>query len=151
METDTEAFDWTVRNAIYATIREHGMAPTVTETAATLGLTPDTVRAAFERLHEGHALFLSPVSRDIRMAHPFSCVPTPFRVESGNRAYWANCAWDSLGIPAALHADARISARIGDDGEPVQFFIAGGRVQGWDGVVHFPLPFQRWYDDLIET
>jgi hypothetical protein len=24
-------------------------------------------------------------------------------------------------------------------------------VKDWHGVVHFPLPFRRWYDDLIET
>ena len=31
------------------------------------------------------------------MAHPFSGVPTDYRVESSGVAYWANCAWDALG------------------------------------------------------
>ena len=151
MKNDSERFDWTVRNAVYAAIREQTVPPTTDETAATLGVSPDDVRAAYDRLHDRHALFLTPGSHDVRIANPFSGVPTEFRVEFGERSYWANCAWDALGIPAALHADARIEARTGDDGEPIQFVIAAGRVQGWDGVVHFPLPFGRWYDDLIET
>jgi len=150
VDNDPELFDWTVRNAVYAAILEKTVPPTTDETAAALGVSPASVRAAYERLNDRHALFLTPGSHDIRMAHPFSGVPTAFRVESGDRAYWANCAWDALGIPAALHADTRIEAPIGD-GESIRFAIAAGRVQGWDGVVHFPLPFRRWYEDLIET
>ena len=150
MDNDSELFDWTVRNAVYAAILERSVPPSVDETAATLRVSPDDVRLAYERLNSRHALFLTPGSHDVRMAHPFSGVPTAFRVEVGDRTYWANCAWDALGIPAALHADARIEAPIGD-GESIRFAIDAGRVKGWDGGVHFPLPFRRWYDDLIET
>jgi hypothetical protein len=150
VDNDSELFDWTVRNAVYAAILEKSVPPTGEETAAVLGASPDDVRSAYERLNDRHALFLTPGSHDVRMAHPFSGIPTAFRVESGDRAFWANCAWDSLGIPAALHADARIEAPLGD-GESIRFAIEAGRVQGWDGVVHFPLPFRRWYDDLVET
>ena len=150
MDNDSELFDWTVRNAVYAAILERSVPPSVDETAATLRVRPDDVRLAYERLNSRHALFLTPGSHDVRMAHPFSGVPTAFRVEVGDRTYWANCAWDALGIPAALHADARIEAPIGD-GESIRFAIDAGRVKGWDGGVHFPLPFRRWYDDLIET
>ena len=151
MDNDSQLFDWTVRNAVYATILERTVPPTADETATALGVSPDDVRSAYERLNSRHALFLTPGSHDVRMAHPFSGVPTAFRVEAGDRTYWANCAWDALGIPAALHADARIEAPIGD-GETIRFAIEGGQVKGWHGgVVHFPLPFRRWYDDLIET
>jgi hypothetical protein len=151
MDIDFELFDWNVRNIVYTTILEQTVPPTVDETAATLGISPDDVRSSYERLDGRHALFLTPGTHVVRMAHPFSGVPTDFRVESGGRAYWANCAWDALGIPAALRADTRIDARAGDDGEPIRLAVDGGRVMGWDGVVHFPLPFRRWYDDLIET
>ena len=77
-------------------------------------------------------------------------MPTAFRVEAGDRAYWANCAWDALGIPAALHADARIEAPLGTASRSGSR-IEAELVQSRDGVVHFPLPFRRWYDDLIET
>jgi DNA-binding transcriptional MocR family regulator len=150
MDNGSELFDWTVRNAVYAAILERSVPPSVDQTAAVLGVSLDAVRAAYERLNDRHALFLTPGSHDVRMAHPFSGVPTAFRVESGDRVYWANCAWDALGISAALHADARIEAPTGD-GESTQFAIEAGHVKGWNGVVHFPLPFRRWYDDLIET
>jgi hypothetical protein len=150
VDNDSQRFDWIVRNAVYATILERTVPPTADETATALGVSPDDVRSAFERLNDRHALFLTPGSHDVRMAHPFSGVPTAFRVEVGDRTYWANCAWDTLGIPAALQADARIEAPLGD-GESIQFAIAAGQLKGWHGVVHFPLPFRRWYDDLIET
>ncbi len=151
MDSGVDAFDWIVHNAVYATIREQTVPPTVAETAAALDVSSDDVRAAYERLHNRHALFLTPGSHEVRMAHPFSGVPTAFQVEVRNRMYFANCAWDALGIPAALHADARINARAGDDPEPIELVVEAGQVRGWDGVVHFPLPFRRWYDDLIET
>jgi hypothetical protein len=84
------------------------------------------------------------------MAHPFSGVATPFRVTVAERKYWANCAWDALGIPAALHVDAQIDAETGNY-QSLQINVVSGRLQGWDGVVHFPLPFRRWYDDLVHT
>ena len=150
MDNDSQHFDWIVRNAVYATILERTVPPTADETAKALGVSSDDVRAAYERLNSRHALFLTPDSHDVRMAHPFSGVPTAFRVEANGRNYWANCAWDALGIPAALHADARIEAPLGDS-EAIRFATEGGRVQGWQGIVHFPLPFRRWYDDLIAT
>ena len=139
-----------MRNAVYATILDRAVPPTADEIAATLGVCSDDVRSAYERLNRRHALFLTPGSHDVRMAHPFSGVPTAFRAEVGDHTYWANCGWDVLGIPAALHADAQIEAPIGD-GKSIRFAIEAGRLKDWDGVVHFPLPFRRWYDDLIET
>lgn len=151
MNNESDAFDWSIRNHIYATILEQGIQPTYASVAAGLGGTADRARTAYERLHERHAIFLTPGTHDIRMAHPFSGMPTPFRVYANGRAYWANCAWDALGIPAALHTDARIEAETADDGKPIRLAVADGRVTGWDGVVHFALPFRRWYDDLIRT
>ena len=112
MDNNADLFDWTVRNAVYASILERSVPPSVDETAAALGVNADDVRAAYERLNDRHALFLTPVSHEVRMAHPFSGVPTAFRVEAGDHTYWANCAWDSLGIPATLHVDAQIRRRV---------------------------------------
>ena len=108
------------------------------------------MEAAYRRLHDAHALVLEPDGVEIRMLNPFSAVETPHRVEAAGRSWFANCAWDALGIPAALRADAHIEAPTGD-GESMRFAIEAGQVKGWQGVVHFPLPFRRWYDDLIET
>ena len=47
------------------------------------------------------------------MAEPFSAVPTPFAVYVDDQRYFGNCIWDALGIPAMLHADARIESSCG--------------------------------------
>jgi hypothetical protein len=44
----------------------------------------------------------------IRMAPPFPGIETRFRVNALGKQFFANCAWDALGIPAALHADASV-------------------------------------------
>lgn len=155
MDSSSSAADelsWTVRAFIYASIADSGQLPSVAEAAAALDLTEKAARNAFVWLHERHALFLAADGQTIRMAHPFSGVPTDFRVFANGRAYWANCAWDMLGIPAALHADARIEARFADTGAPVSLAVEGGTVRGAPGaVIAFRQPFRRWYDDLIFT
>ena len=84
------------------------------------------------------------------LAHPFSALPTPFQVHVETHAYYANCAWDMLGIPAALHADAQIEATYSDTNEVARLSVVDDRIDG-DGAVYFSLPFRQWYDDLIDT
>jgi hypothetical protein len=149
---EIEALDWAVRAFVYRSLTEQERLPTSGETAAALGLPEERAALAFQRLDRHHALFLEPGTLTIRMAHPFSALPTAFRVWANGRAYWANCAWDMLGIPAALHADAEIEAHCADERDtPVALRVAGGRVFGHGEVVHFALPFRRWYEDLVVT
>ena len=142
--------DWSVRLFVYQFLVENERPPTTDETASALGISAEQAREAYESLHRRHALFLEPGTLDVRMAHPFSARPTPFRVHVGDRAYYANCAWDMLGIPAALHTDAQFEAIYADTNEGALLRVAGRQVQG-DGVMHFALPFRQWYDDLIFT
>jgi Alkylmercury lyase len=144
--------DWAVRAFVYRFVVDHEQPPTVAETAALLGLSERRAALSFQRLNRRHALFLDPGTLTIRMAHPFSGIPTDFRVRANGHSYWANCAWDMLGIPTALHADAAIDAYFADaQHSSVTFTIANNQLSGPDAVIHFPLPFQRWYDDLIDT
>jgi hypothetical protein len=85
------------------------------------------------------------------MAFPFSAIPTKFKVRSGQKEWWANCAWDSVGIPAALHVDVEVEAAFPDTNETTCFQVKNGRLEGKNYVVYFPLPFQQWYDDLVFT
>ena len=149
---EEDRLDWEVRSLVYGQFVETGLPPTVELIAEGMGVEARQVRAAYERLHERHALFLDSEVREVRMAFPFSGIPTPFRVRAGGRPrYWANCAWDMLGIPAALHADALIGAEYAEDGAPARLSVEGGRLRGDGGVVHFPPPLGRWYDDLAFT
>lgn len=143
--------DWRMRLFIYQYFVAHERPPTPDETAQHFGMAAADARRVFRRLHDHHALFLAPGTDRILMANPLSAVPTSFHVHTDGHRLWANCAWDSLGIPAMLHTDARIEATYAQVGENASYAITAGRLRGDGGVVHFPLPFRRWYDDLAHT
>src|SRR4030067_559543 len=130
--------DTIVRLAIYPTIAETAAAPTAVAVAQRIGAAPQQVEAAFTRLYEKRLLVPEPghPSR-IRMAPPFSGVPTAFPVEARGKRYYANCVWDALGIPDALHEDAVIPAADAFTGERVTRGGKRGRAAprgGRDGI-----------------
>jgi Alkylmercury lyase len=68
----------------------------------------------------------------IRMAYPFSAVPTPHLVAiTGGPAVHAMCAIDALGIPAMLRIGALITSADPLTGEPVTVTFAGAKAR-WD-------------------
>ncbi len=112
----------------------------------------EEVEAAYLRLHEAHALVLRPGGTGIRMLNPFSAVETPHRVETGERSWFANCAWDALGIPAALREDARIESACPDCGDRLELEVRDGElVEGAGLLVHFVVPARSWWDDIAFT
>jgi hypothetical protein len=121
------------------------------EVATHFGIKPEEGASALRRLNDAHAIFLDPASGQIRMANPLSAVPTDYAVTVNNQILWANCAWDSLGIPAMLGADATIEAKNRVSGEKVSYSVKDGQLHAERGFVHFALPFARWYDNLIDT
>jgi hypothetical protein len=144
--------DLGIRNEIYSSFVRTGDAPTPSEVARALDLAPGEVEAAYRRLHDAHALVLHPGTTEIRMLNPFSVAETPHRVEASGRSWYANCAWDSLGIAAALHADAVIRSGCPDCGEPLELEVRdGGLARGADLLVHFVVPARSWWDDIAFT
>lgn len=142
------AFDRRVRLATYRHFVERAAAPTPADLAGPLGTTPGAVRAAWERLAESHVLVLHPDTGALWMAMPFSAVPTGFRVHAAGRAWWANCAWDALGISAMLGEPARIEATCGDCGEALPVETTGRELARGEGVVHFAVPARQWWEDI---
>ncbi len=63
--------DIELRNRTYARFVELGRAPAASE----LG-NPDEVVSGWRRLHDAHALVLNPATDELRMANPFSAIPT---------------------------------------------------------------------------
>jgi hypothetical protein len=144
-----DELDVVIRNRIYGSFVESGNVPTSAGIAAELELPEDEVEAAFRRLHDAHALVLQPDGRELRMLNPFSAVETPYRVEAGGRSWFANCAWDALGIPAALHTDGLIECGCPDCGERLELEVRNGElVAGADLLVHFVVPARRWWEDI---
>ena len=142
---------WEIRAFVYQHFAETTRPPNKDEVAHRFALTHEQAVSAYEELHQRHALFLRPGTHEILMANPFSGVETPFRVRANDRTYFANCAWDSLGIPAALHADAEIDAVCAQSGEPIRLSVAAGEIAKSNALVHFLVPFRDWYNDLTFT
>jgi Alkylmercury lyase len=142
---------WQVRAFVYEHFAQTTRAASAAETARHFNIDGQEAGELYRQLHDRHALFLDSNTQRIRMANPFSAIATDFKVHANGKTYYANCAWDMLGIPAALHCDAVIDAVLTESGEPVQVEIRDGKVTQSDLLVHFPLPFARWYDDVAFT
>ena len=137
-----------IRNLVYRRFVELGRAPTLAELTDDLG---GDAEPALQRLHGAHVLVLEPDRAEIRMAKPFSAVPTPHRVEAGGRWWYGNCAWDAFGIPAALHVDGHVSSSCPDCGEPIEIEIRGERPIPDEHVFHVAVPAAHWWDDIVFT
>jgi hypothetical protein len=140
---DAELLD--LRNRTYAAFVEFGRAPTARE----LG-DEAVVRAGWRQLHDAHALVLNPATDEIRMANPFSAVPTAYRVHTG-RWWYANCAWDAFGVLAALTVDGRIETSCPDCGEACAIEVTNGRVDRQELLCHCLIPASHWWDDIVFT
>jgi hypothetical protein len=143
-----ETVDIELRNATYRQFVELGRAPTAREVASAHGLTVDDVRESWRRLHDAHALVLDDRTGEIRMASPFSAVPTPFRVRSTGRSWFANCAWDAFGIGAALHVDTEIDTECADCATPLTIKVRDGRADDENLVFHVLVPASEWWQDI---
>ena len=148
---------WQIRHFVYSHFADTTHPPSVDVTAAHFNISTEEATDYYNELHNRHAVFLDLESMTIRMANPFSGIPTDFKVHANGKTYYANCAWDMLGIPATLHCDAVIDAVFTESSEAIQLEVKDGKVtnyaQGGSSslLIHFPLPFSRWYDDLIFT
>jgi Alkylmercury lyase len=147
VDSDTE-----VKTAIYRWIADTMRAPEAADLADELSTPAGEVEEAFRRLFAKRVLFLEPDRRTIRMAPPFSAVPTQHRVQVGERTYFANCSWDSLGIPAALHAEADVFSRCEQTMEPIHLRVGRNGPENSEPVVaHFAVPAAKWWADLVYT
>ncbi len=142
---------WDIRAFVYQHFAETTYPPHVDETATHFALTNEEAISAYEQLHGRHALFLKSGTHDILMANPFSGVVTPFKVHAKNKTYFANCAWDTFGIPIALHIDAEIEARCVQSAGAIRLTVSRQKVWDSDALVHFLVPFRNWYNDLPFT
>ena len=139
--------DRDVRLALFNLFAGLGRAPTPEEVAARASVTVAEVRASYERLHEDRTIVLDPDSREVWMAHPFSAVPTAYRVRIGDRFWFANCIWDGLGICAMLDRDGTVETECADCEEPLSLAVRDGEVHG-EGVAHFLVPAAHFWDDI---
>ncbi|MFN8573463.1 MAG: organomercurial lyase [Gemmatimonadaceae bacterium] len=144
---DMPQVDAQVRLTVYELFAT-GEVPTRSEVARRVALTEGDVAASYERLADAHVLVLDPLTREVWMAMPFSAVPTAFRVVAGDAAWWANCAWDALGIAAALHRDVRVETTCADCRDPMVLTVTHGDLAPATGIAHFAVPAADWWKDI---
>jgi hypothetical protein len=142
--------DIDLKLAIYRHTAETATVPRIEGMARARRESVDEVRAAYRRLNQARVLALEP-DGEIRMAPPFSAVPTQHRVRIDGREYFANCSWDALGIPAALHAEAEVLSRCEQSLEPLHLVVRRDGPEAAACLAHFAVPAAHWWDDIVYT
>ena len=142
--------DLPLRHYIYDHFARTGHAPAIADVSQALYLSEDQVLEGIRRLHQGHALLLAG-DGSIRMANPFSGVPTDFLVRSGEQQWWANCIWDGFGILVCTGKRGSIKTHCPHSGESLNIEYGKKVIAPEGAIVHFMLPFSEWYNDLVDT
>jgi hypothetical protein len=139
----------TLHHIIIKDIVERGYAPSPMELAERFGRPRAEVSTALHALMEYHGIVLHPNSDEIWVVHPFSMAPTGFLVRSGEREWWGNCAWCSLGIAELVGGTATITTSLGAVGRQVTVRIENGVLLDKSFVIHFPIPMTKVWDNVV--
>jgi hypothetical protein len=144
-------YDVQVKLAVYRHFAENGRRPSPEEVVGRIGSDAKSVLEAYQRLRAQRMLVLEEDGSSIRMASPFSGIPTQHTVEAGGIQYFANCAWDALGILAALHMPGVIHSRCEQSGEPFHLKVSLQGPEHSDWLFHCLVPAAKWWDDIVFT
>lgn len=145
-------FETKVKLTIYKMVAEEAVVPNSESVGLVMDVPGKNIEAAFLALAAKRLLVLEPGNPSkIRMAPPFSGVETPFKVEIGDKSYFANCVWDAFGIAAALQMDGHIFTSDGYTGEPLHLEIKDNQPAESTCLAHFAEPAAHWWDDIIHT
>ena len=140
-----------LRMFVYDHLAASGLPPTLAEIATRFGTTPAVARQELAGLKIGKTILVHPETCEIWMAGPFSAAKTDYRVVAGDRSWWANCAWDMLGIPMVVNEPVQVHTKCTDCGSPMMIDCSPSHPPTVDAVVHFLVPARRWYEDIAFT
>lgn len=134
---------------VYTYVAVSGAPPTAEQIAQHGDLSVDDAYETLKVLGATRRVILDQGTGEVWMCGPFSAVPTRFRVHGESASWFANCAWDMLGIPASLGVGARVETSCACCDEPVSIEVDRERGPLSDeGLVHIYLPARQWYDDI---
>ncbi len=148
---DTPSLNSNLHYAIIKHIIDTGFAPKICDLANTLKLSESNITTALKDLQDYHGVVLHPKSNEIWVIHPFSLAPTNFLVTSASGEWWGNCAWCSLGVAILLNQDVTITTTIGANDRQVSIKIRDGKIIDPNYYIHFPIPMQNAWDNVIYT
>ena len=144
-----QTLDDTVRQFVFEQSAATGAVPQAAEISNRLSVLAEDVAEALKRLAASKVLILAPNNGDIWAANPFCAVPSGFRVQARDIRYWGICAWDALGIVAAIGAsDASVTAPCADCGERLHLEFSGGELTRSEGLIHFAVPAREWWKNI---
>ncbi|MBX6340928.1 MAG: hypothetical protein IRY97_00595 [Thermomicrobiaceae bacterium] len=109
----------------FAALRR-GQPLALAEARAALGLDEGSFAALVQRMVGRGLLTVDERGAAITGAAGLSVAPSRHRLLLEGRPLYAWCAFDAVGIPAALAADARVESRCAESGEPVWVDIVRG-------------------------
>jgi hypothetical protein len=149
MTPEQTGFAPRVRRAIYQHFAENASAPSIKDLCDASQISARDIEESLTRLQSSHSIALAPGSMNIWMAPPFSAVPTAFSVFAGGRRYWANCAWDALGVASLMGIPSEISTHCADCGKPIKLNVgAEGLDDASTAVIHFLVPPKRFWENV---
>jgi hypothetical protein len=137
-----------LRVFVYDVIVSRGLPPTSSDIGEHFRVPAETARAELAALKIGKTILLNPKSAEIWMAGPFSSAQTDYRLTDGTQTWWANCAWDMLGIPMILGRRVTAHTVCTDCRAPMAIECDPSAPPVDSAVVHFLVPARRWYDDI---
>jgi hypothetical protein len=146
-----DAFDVTLRTAVYRHFATTGRSPTLDVMREAIGATIEQVRDGYRRLYAKRMLVPADDFASIRMAPPFSGVPTQHRAMVNGTEYFANCAWDVFGVISALGGTGDALSRCEQTFEPLVLHLTadGPLPAGW--LFHSVVPAAKWWNDIVFT
>lgn len=146
-----KTFDVTLRTAVYRHFASTGLSPTLEAVCEAIGATSEQVRDGYRRLYGQRMLVPSDDFASIRMAPPFSGVPTQHRATVDGTEYFANCAWDAFGVVTALGGTGDVFSRCEQTFEPLVLHLPeeGPPPSGW--LFHCVVPAAEWWNDIVFT
>jgi hypothetical protein len=140
-----------IRLALYQFIASACRMPSLAELSRLTRTQPVPLRDALARLQDRRMLLLESDGETIRMAPPFSGVETTHRVQVGNREYFANCAWDALGVCSALGTPGEVVSRDGASGGELRLSVTRHGPIEAPVLFHVAVPAAQWWNDLVYT
>lgn len=146
-----DMFDVTLRTTVYRHLATTGRSPTLDVMREAIGATNEQVKDGYRRLYAKRMLVPADDFASVRMAPPFSGIPTQHRATVDGTEYFANCAWDAFGVVAALGGTGDVLSRCEQTLEPLllHLTIDGPPPSGW--LFHCVVPAAAWWNDIVFT
>lgn len=118
-----------------------GRPPTIRQMVGTLGRSADDIRRAADRLAKMGLLTMAEPGGRITGSFGLTVDETEYQIDMNGHRLFAWCALDAVGIPAALGANATVTAPVAGRRQPLQLRFADGRIHdGNDDDVRVSLP-----------